>query len=579
MLLASRQYRYSNIKFLMLITGCVLVIIFSITYHFISLRIYEQQTHAKFMQTINIVLQIAKQLMIRETHSSLQLLANSTFNKLQIFKALHYQSLQAWLMQTFAQFFKQMPEIYAIGVYPNKNTSFFYPANIQSQCLSTNYQPDDFCIEHHQLALRISLPIISIDKKQTGMISVVVLLSSRLFTLIEQDFGIQIKIVAKQELLYETAHVLFFESTPHLRIDISNMTKTILQEKPTRIINRHGLWYNYTIQLGAKQSSILFYLIRNENFIIWQAIEALVINSLLLFITILIFYYFHVNYKYISFTYRAIFDNMIDWVCYKDIDGVYQMINKPMAYGLFNKHPKEIINKKDTHLLHTDIAQQCTVSDQQVIHNHQPLHLQESGITAHGTSVVLDVLKTPLYHESGKFGGVIACARDISEQHRLQQTIETLENSNFSSEWILNKLFSEMPEFIYVKDLQHRFIRVSASIYAFYNMVDIIGKTDYDLHDSERARQFWEDEDLIFSGAKDGITKQENMLNAKGDIHYFLTTKMAFRNKQGGIVGLLGINQDVTQIINDKLLTELLMSMMTQHINDLVTQRQKIESL
>ena len=69
------------------------------------------------------------------------------------------------------------------------------------------------------------------------------------------------------------------------------------------------------------------------------------------------------------------------------------------------------------------------------------------------------------------------------------------------------------------------------------------------------------------------------MLNAKGDIHYFLTTKMAFRNKQEDIVGLLGISRDATQIINDKLLTELLMSIMTQHINDLVTQRQKIESL
>lgn len=358
------------------------------------------------------------------------------------------------------------------------------------------------------------------------------------------------------------------------------MTQHQLSTRASRIW-RQGFWLVMVIRLGNAPSDIVIQVAKNADFLIWKAGEAILINSFFLVATAILFSYFHINYRYISNVYRSVIDGMADWLAFKDTAGAYQIINTIMARELFDLHPKEVVGHRDAGLLASDIAQQCMDSDRDVFEHHEPVHLREVGQTAAGRMVVLDVLKTPMYHSSGKFGGVILCARDITEQEQLQQTLTALEDSYFSSEWILSKLLQTMPEFIYVKDRQHRFIRASQSICDFYGLPDVIGLTDFDMYQEDLAQKFWQDEERLLCGQQDQFTITEKAIAPDGKSLYIMSTKTIFRDKSGQIAGLLGIGRDVTGMMEKQAAYEYIIHNITrqtlEQVNKMKRQSDTIE--
>ena len=43
------------------------------------------------------------------------------------------------------------------------------------------------------------------------------------------------------------------------------------------------------------------------------------------------------------------------------------------------------------------------------------------------------------------------------------------------------------------------------------------------------------------------INREEYVVDAEGQKHFMLTTKLPFRNEQNQIVGLIGIGRDITE--------------------------------
>ena len=251
-----------------------------------------------------------------------------------------------------------------------------------------------------------------------------------------------------------------------------------------------------------------------------------------------------------------------------------------MAFSLFDRHPRDVIGKRDADLLRSAFAQRCAVSDQEVILSRHPLHLTEAGQTATGNTVVMDVWKAPLFHKNGAFGGVVICARDISEQTHLQATLDALEESYFSSEWILSKLFQNMPEFLYVKNREHRFVRASFSVCEFYGLTDVIGLTDFALMPAEDAQRFWDDEERLLTGMMESYTQQENVTTPDGRRRHVLSTKTIFRDKRGRIAGLLGIGRDMTELMDKQTALEYVITQITQQtLKEVKEHKQKTEPL
>ena len=114
---------------------------------------------------------------------------------------------------------------------------------------------------------------------------------------------------------------------------------------------------------------------------------------------------------------------------------------------------------------------------------------------------------------------------------------------------LLRALEENIPDTIYFKDKQSRFLHVSRAHLRAFNLKDYgdaIGKTDFDFFRAEHAREAFEDEQEIIRTGKPIINKEERELWPDRPDTWVLSTKMPLRDRQGAIVGTFGISRDIT---------------------------------
>jgi len=126
--------------------------------------------------------------------------------------------------------------------------------------------------------------------------------------------------------------------------------------------------------------------------------------------------------------------------------------------------------------------------------------------------------------------------------HHLSEGIENLH---------LKALVHELPDFLYVKDRDSRFVfanTVTARSHGLENAALIVGKHDFDLHDFETARRFFDIEQQIMTTGE-ALIDMEELVPVPGSDKpiYRLTSKIPLRNERGEIVGLIGISRDITE--------------------------------
>ena len=75
---------------------------------------------------------------------------------------------------------------------------------------------------------------------------------------------------------------------------------------------------------------------------------------------------------------------------------------------------------------------------------------------------------------------------------------------------LLNALLENVPDRIYIKDTESRFIKGSSALarrLSLNSADEIIGKTDYNFHPEKQAREFHEDEQRVIITGKAIINK------------------------------------------------------------------------
>jgi PAS domain S-box-containing protein len=121
----------------------------------------------------------------------------------------------------------------------------------------------------------------------------------------------------------------------------------------------------------------------------------------------------------------------------------------------------------------------------------------------------------------------------------------------FAQKNLFNLIIENLPDQIYLKDRESRFIlcNTSVALHAGYKSPEeIIGKTDFDFHPHEAA-QFFNDEQLLMRSDHPLINHEESLIdNETKELKWNLTTKIPIKDETGTVVGLLGINRDITQM-------------------------------
>lgn len=114
---------------------------------------------------------------------------------------------------------------------------------------------------------------------------------------------------------------------------------------------------------------------------------------------------------------------------------------------------------------------------------------------------------------------------------------------------LLRVLMDTIPDRIYFKDLQSRFVRNNAAHARYLGVAspeECVGKSDFDYFSRAHAEHAFADEQEIIRTGVPIIAKTERVTMRDGTQGWASSTKMAWRDALGRIVGTFGLTRDVT---------------------------------
>ncbi len=146
--------------------------------------------------------------------------------------------------------------------------------------------------------------------------------------------------------------------------------------------------------------------------------------------------------------------------------------------------------------------------------------------------------------------------QNLEEMETIKEELEKrtaeMEENQKQLEWeksLLDSLLNYLPDKIYFKDLNSRFIKVSKSTLEFHGMSspeELIGKSDFDLFTEEHARPAYEDEQKIIKTDTPIIGIVEKEVKTDGRVTWAETSKLPLKNSRGETIGTFGITRDIT---------------------------------
>ncbi len=225
----------------------------------------------------------------------------------------------------------------------------------------------------------------------------------------------------------------------------------------------------------------------------------------------------------------------------KDAEGRHLFVNHRFAHRC-NGDVQSLLGKTDFDFWPRDHAERFRERDLLII-NSLTAQVNEERIEENGVWHTFLTTKFPIVRQDGSvlIGGIsfeVTALREAEARLREERNL-------------LRTLIDTIPDLISVKDRAHRLILANTAVERRYGMPmsEILGKTDFELN-SRRAQEHWDDEEEML---KTGRTIRREILADKrawpaheGPI-YYLIHKVPLRNDKGEVVGLVGVNRDITE--------------------------------
>jgi len=137
----------------------------------------------------------------------------------------------------------------------------------------------------------------------------------------------------------------------------------------------------------------------------------------------------------------------------------------------------------------------------------------------------------------------MASREDVTSREQAKEEL-------MEEKYLLRTLMDNLPDCIYFKDRQGRFLRISrahAEVLGLGTPDQAVGKTDLDFYPTEQAEEFHNAEQEVTTTGKPMIAKEERQTWPDGRVTWFSTTKMPLRDANGNIIGTFGVSRDITE--------------------------------
>ena len=148
----------------------------------------------------------------------------------------------------------------------------------------------------------------------------------------------------------------------------------------------------------------------------------------------------------------------------------------------------------------------------------------------------------PFFDEQGKKLGAVVTMHDITARKHAEEAL-------VQEQYLMRMLMENIPDTIYFKDKEGRFLRISKSQAQTLGVSDpeqALGKTDFDFFGAEHAQAAYEDEQEIIRTGQPVLDLEEVLDWPDRPSRWVSATKLPLRDQAGQIVGTFGISRDIT---------------------------------
>ena len=222
-------------------------------------------------------------------------------------------------------------------------------------------------------------------------------------------------------------------------------------------------------------------------------------------------------------------------VAMQDRDLVYRW-----AYNTRTRRAEDVIGKTDADLFAPEDLPSILEAKRGVLQTGEEVR-QAYWLTSNGQRVFLDCFYEPVRDSVGNVIGVGIAAVNLTEQKRAEEALER-------SEALLRAVLDNCPDAIFMKNREGRLQMVNPATCAVVGKPadELIGKTDVEAFaDPAVGRPIMENDRRIMESGETQVV-EETAPGPEGP-RVFLSTKAAYRDAQGQIVGVVGVASDITE--------------------------------
>ncbi len=228
------------------------------------------------------------------------------------------------------------------------------------------------------------------------------------------------------------------------------------------------------------------------------------------------------------------------------VDEHNQVLSHNHRFAEMWRVPEAILHNPTDSALLSFVAAQLQdpptfVAQVRAIYGERHLTSRQTILLADGR--IFDRYTAPLTDDKQRYLGRIWFFRDITEQ---QQATRQLQEERAK----LQGLFQAIPDLLWLKNPQGRYLLCNPMFERFFGAkeADIVGKTDDDFVSKEEAEAFRANDRRAIAAAGP-VTNEEWLCFADGSGFrgLFEAIKTPLHNKDGSLMGVLGIARDITQ--------------------------------
>jgi PAS domain S-box-containing protein len=235
----------------------------------------------------------------------------------------------------------------------------------------------------------------------------------------------------------------------------------------------------------------------------------------------------------------------------KDAGGRFVFVNAAAARVLGVPHPGGVVGMKELPSVSPDQARQYSALEREALERGESSAVVRLDPREGAPAATFDARAFRLQAEDGGLLGTLTTLADRSK-------LDTLQRELAQERRFLSAFMESMPDYIFFKDAQSRFLRSNRAHARDLGVGDpekLIGKTDFDLFPAEFARKYFEEEQEVIHRGRRVIGRvwaNPRLGGQGGSVIWISENKLPVLDEHGKPVGLVGIGRDVTELMEAK---------------------------